>query len=74
MADTTKEVVTEQEKSAHGWKTYLAAAIALLNAVSAAAVDHDWKTALGSLTVAVGLIGIRGAFAKLIAAARGISG
>jgi len=64
----------EQDKSNHGWKTYLAASMAFLQAANAGFIEHDLKTSLGFLTVGIGLIGIRGALAKLIAAARNLAG
>jgi hypothetical protein len=65
---------TENQKSNHGWKTYLAAGMVFLQAVDAGAVNHDWQGALTYLSAAVALVGIRGALAKVIAAARGIAG
>lgn len=49
----------------HGWKTYLAAAAAIL-AGAVALVNGHYAEGLGGIVAGLALIGVRGAVAKVI--------
>lgn len=64
-----KDIETEEEKSSHGWKTYLAAAAAI-TAGTVALVNGDFVHGLQGIVSGIALIGLRGAAAKAIEAIR----
>lgn len=53
--------------NAHGWKTYLAGASAILAGV-VAGINGDWHTGFTGIIGGLALVGVRGAFAKVIQA------
>jgi hypothetical protein len=63
----------EQQKSNHGWKTYLAAFAAAVNGV-VEITNGNVSGGVKMFIAAVALVGVRGALAKLIAAARQLAG
>jgi hypothetical protein len=58
-----------EEKSSHGWKTYLAAAAAI-TAGAVALANGDVIHGVEGLISGVALIGLRGAAAKIVEAIR----
>lgn len=62
LADTTAAA----NLSPHGWKTYLAAAAAIVGGASAVLVAHQYEVGFAGIVFGLGLIGVRGSAAKII--------
>ena len=52
--------------AAHGWKTYLAGAAAIIGGLALILVQNEFEAGLASIVAGLGIIGIGGKLSKLI--------
>jgi hypothetical protein len=55
-----------ENTSPHGWKTYLAAAAAIIGGAALVLVNNQYEAGLTSIVAGLALIGVRGSIAKVI--------